>query len=141
MARIPADGIAIAKEAFRLVEQLQAYQGEEVTSYLVHAFGTNLRFEDGEFNFVKARAEHGDQDLEIVGVDHDDIASDARQFAQEQGAEWPLVFDGDDAIAELFGVRPIPQTFFIRSDGTIVSRIFGFTTKRELNAELDKILP
>jgi enoyl-CoA hydratase len=58
-ARMPADGIVMAKEAFRLVEQMQGYQGEEVTSYLVHAFGTNLRFEDGEFNFVKARAEHG----------------------------------------------------------------------------------
>jgi enoyl-CoA hydratase/carnithine racemase len=59
VARMPADGIVIAKEAFRLVEQLQGYQGEEVTSYLIHAFGTNLRFEDGEFNFVKTRAEHG----------------------------------------------------------------------------------
>jgi len=59
VARMPADGLVIAKEAFRLVEQLQAYQGEEVTSYLIHAFGTNLRFEDGEFNFVKTRAEHG----------------------------------------------------------------------------------
>jgi enoyl-CoA hydratase/carnithine racemase len=59
VARMPADGIVIAKEAFRLVEQFQAYQGEEVTSYLVHAFGTNLRFEEGEFNFVKTRAEHG----------------------------------------------------------------------------------
>jgi len=59
VARMPADGIVIAKEAFRLVEQLQAYQGEEVTSYLVHAFGTNIRFEDDEFNFVKERAGHG----------------------------------------------------------------------------------
>jgi len=59
VARMPADGIVIAKEAFRLVEQLQGYQGEEVTSYLIHAFGTNLRFEDSEFNFVRARAEHG----------------------------------------------------------------------------------
>jgi enoyl-CoA hydratase len=59
VARMPADGIVIAKEAFRLVEQLQGYQGEEVASYLFHAFGTNLQFEDGEFNFVKARAEHG----------------------------------------------------------------------------------
>jgi enoyl-CoA hydratase/carnithine racemase len=58
-ARMPADGIVIAKEAFRLVEQLQAYQGEEVTSYLIHAFGTNLQFADGEFNFVKERAHHG----------------------------------------------------------------------------------
>jgi enoyl-CoA hydratase len=58
-ARMPADGIAIAKEAFRLVEQTQAYQGAEVTGYLIHAYGTNLRFEEGEFNFVKARAQHG----------------------------------------------------------------------------------
>ena len=29
-SRMPADGIVIAKEAFRLVEQLQGYQGEEV---------------------------------------------------------------------------------------------------------------
>ena len=56
---MPADGIVIAKEAFRLVEQLQAYQGEEVLSYLFHAYGTNLQFDEGEFNFVKARAEHG----------------------------------------------------------------------------------
>jgi enoyl-CoA hydratase/carnithine racemase len=58
-ARMPADGIVIAKEAFRLVEQLQGYQGEEVASYLFHAFGTNLQFGDDEFNFVKTRAKHG----------------------------------------------------------------------------------
>jgi enoyl-CoA hydratase len=58
-ARMPADGIVMAKEAFRLVEQMQAYQGEQVLSPLVHAYGTNLRFEEDEFNFVKARAEHG----------------------------------------------------------------------------------
>jgi enoyl-CoA hydratase len=59
MAKMPADGIVMAKEAFRLVEQLQAYQGEEVANYLFHAFGTNLQFEDDEFNFVKVRAKHG----------------------------------------------------------------------------------
>ncbi len=59
IAKMPADGLVMAKEAFRLVEQMQAYDGEEVASYLFHAFGTNLQFEDSEFNFVKARAEHG----------------------------------------------------------------------------------
>jgi enoyl-CoA hydratase/carnithine racemase len=59
VSRMPADGIVMAKEAFRLVEQLQAYQGEEVASYLFHAFATNLQFEDDEFNFVRARAQHG----------------------------------------------------------------------------------
>jgi len=59
VARMPADGIVMAKEAFRLIEQLQDFQGEEVLSYLFHAYGTNLQFEEGEFNFIKARAEHG----------------------------------------------------------------------------------
>jgi enoyl-CoA hydratase len=59
VAKMPADGIVMAKEAFRLVEQLQVYQGAEVANYLFHAYGTNLQFEDDEFNFVKVRAEHG----------------------------------------------------------------------------------
>lgn len=58
-AKMPADGVVIAKEAFRLVEQSQAYQGEEVASYLFHAYGTNLQFAPGEFNFVKTRAQVG----------------------------------------------------------------------------------
>ena len=58
-ARMPADGIVIAKEAFRLVEQMQGYQGEETASYLFHAFSTNLQFEEGEFNFVKTRSQVG----------------------------------------------------------------------------------
>ena len=59
VAKMPADGIAIAKEAFRLVEQTQAYQGEESASVLFHAFATNLRFEEDEFNFVKERDQSG----------------------------------------------------------------------------------
>jgi enoyl-CoA hydratase len=59
VARMPADGLAIAKTGFSLVEQTQAYVGEEATGFLIHAYATNLRFEDDEFNFVKARAAVG----------------------------------------------------------------------------------
>jgi enoyl-CoA hydratase/carnithine racemase len=73
VARMPADGIVIAKEAFRLVEQTQAYQGEEVASYLFHAFGTNLQFADDEFNFVKTRAEHGTKRALELCKDHFEV--------------------------------------------------------------------
>ncbi len=59
VARMPADGLAIAKTGFQLVEQTQSYIGDQATGFLVHAFATNLRFEDDEYNFVKARAQHG----------------------------------------------------------------------------------
>jgi enoyl-CoA hydratase/carnithine racemase len=69
-AKMPADGVVIAKEAFRLVEQSQAYQGEEVASYLFHAYGTNLQFAPGEFNFVKTRAAHGTREAFRLRDEH-----------------------------------------------------------------------
>jgi enoyl-CoA hydratase/carnithine racemase len=69
-AKMPADGVVIAKEAFRLVEQSQAYQGEEVASYLFHAYGTNLQFAPGEFNFVKTRAHHGTKEAFRLRDEH-----------------------------------------------------------------------
>ena len=73
VSKMPADGIVMAKEAFRLVEQLQAYQGEEVVSYMLHAYGTNLQFDEGEFNFVKARAEHGTKEAFALRDAHFDV--------------------------------------------------------------------
>jgi enoyl-CoA hydratase len=73
VSRMPADGIVMAKEAFRLVEQLQSYQGEEVLNYLVHAYGTNLQFGPDEFNFVKARAEHGTRRAFELRDEHFDV--------------------------------------------------------------------
>lgn len=69
-AKMPADGVVIAKEAFRLVEQNQAYQGEEVSSYLFHAFGTNLQFSSDEFNFVKTRAQYGTKEAFRLRDEH-----------------------------------------------------------------------
>ncbi|MGV9802512.1 enoyl-CoA hydratase/isomerase family protein [Mycobacterium sp. NPDC003449] len=69
-SKMPADGVVIAKEAFRLVEQSQAYQGEEVAGYLFHAYGTNLQFSPGEFNFVKTRAEHGTKEAFRLRDEH-----------------------------------------------------------------------
>ena len=69
-AKMPADGVVIAKEAFRLVEQSQVYQGEEVASYLFHAYGTNLQFAPGEFNFVKTRAQHGTREAFRLRDEH-----------------------------------------------------------------------
>src|SRR3954468_21075245 len=73
VAKMPADGIVMAKEAFRLVEQLQGFQGEEVRSYLFPAFGTNLQFEEDEFNFVKVRAQVGTKRAFELRDDHFEV--------------------------------------------------------------------
>lgn len=59
VARMPADGIAIAKELFRLVEETPGMAQADVTEVIGHAFGTNLSFRPDEFNFVKIRSKVG----------------------------------------------------------------------------------
>ncbi|MGF7234556.1 MAG: enoyl-CoA hydratase-related protein, partial [Frankia sp.] len=89
ISKMPADGIVIAKEAFRLVEQLQGYQGEEVASYIFHAFGTNLQFSDGDFNFVKARAEHGTKGAFALRDAHFEVPAPEREPGQETATPTP----------------------------------------------------
>jgi enoyl-CoA hydratase/carnithine racemase len=80
-AKMPADGVVIAKEAFRLVEQSQAYQGEEVASYLFHAYGTNLQFAPGEFNFVKTRAQYGTKEAFRLRDEHFNVPEPPKSSA------------------------------------------------------------
>jgi thioredoxin-like negative regulator of GroEL len=43
-------------------------------------------------------------------------------------------------VASAFGVRAIPQSFFVRADGTIAARVFGFTSESALNRPLAELL-
>ena len=76
----------------------------------------------------------------MVGVDTGrDLRGDAQQFVGEQHANWPIGFDPDNQVARGYGVDPLPQTFFIRADGTIASHTIRALTKSELKRELEKI--
>jgi peroxiredoxin len=91
--------------------------------------------------FRRALREHRSDGLQIVGVSHEDLDSDARAFAAQFGARWPLALDPDDIVADAYVLRPpgLPHSFFVRRDGTISAHVFGETTAQELNAEIDEI--
>lgn len=89
---------------------------------------------------ASAQARHRAQGLEVVGIASQDIESDARAFARREHAGWILAFDADNTVSGAYGVRALPQTFFIRADGTIASRLFGLTSQQELEGDLQRIL-
>jgi peroxiredoxin len=89
---------------------------------------------------ASAQQRHRAQGLTIVGIASQDIESDARSFAKHEHASWMLAFDTGNAVGDAYGVRALPQTFFIRPDGTIASRLFGLTSQRELEGDLRGIL-
>jgi cytochrome c biogenesis protein CcmG/thiol:disulfide interchange protein DsbE len=93
-----------------------------------------------EFPLLRsALGRHHASRLVVVGISYMDIASDARHFAADEHATWPLLFDDSGVAARAYGVDRVPQTFFIGPDGVLVSRLFGIASRRDLDHELHRI--
>jgi len=88
-----------------------------------------------------ARAKYKDDDLQVIGVSFRDIPSDSRRFVKDQNAKWTFARDDRGAVAKDYGVRAVPQTFFIDADGIIRDRVFGITSAKDLDQTLKRILP
>jgi cytochrome c biogenesis protein CcmG, thiol:disulfide interchange protein DsbE len=94
-----------------------------------------------EFPLLKqALRDHRAQHLAVIGVTYQDIPSDSRTFVKQKQATWPQGVDDGGAVAKAFGVRAIPQSFFVRADGTIAARVFGFTSQSALARPLAQLL-
>ena len=57
--RLPKDAIAIGKAATHLAMDSLGMTSQFVHGYVSHALGTNIRYEEGEFNFMKKRRDQG----------------------------------------------------------------------------------
>jgi cytochrome c biogenesis protein CcmG/thiol:disulfide interchange protein DsbE len=88
----------------------------------------------------QALRDHRSDRLAVIGVTYRDIPDDSRDFVSQMRATWPQAVDDDRAVAKAFGVRSIPVTFFVRADGTIAARVFGFTSEAALADPLAKLL-
>ncbi len=66
---------------------------------------------------VGAYGEYRDQGLEILGIVHDDTAPNARAFAQQQGATWPMLLDADRPVWRDYIGIGVPQSYFIDAAG------------------------
>jgi cytochrome c biogenesis protein CcmG/thiol:disulfide interchange protein DsbE len=92
-----------------------------------------------EFPLFREQLSDHRGDFVVVGVDTKDIGSDAMGFARQQKATWPIVLDDANAVAKAYGVSALPQTFFIRPDGTIAVRYYAEIPASRFAGALAKI--
>jgi len=92
-----------------------------------------------EFPMFRNALERHDDDFVLLGVDYKDITSDARRFVRQQRATWPIVVDPTNVVARAYGVRAVPQTFFIGPDGKISERYYAEIPADLFEQELAKI--
>jgi cytochrome c biogenesis protein CcmG/thiol:disulfide interchange protein DsbE len=74
--------------------------------------------------------------VEYVGVTEESSRDDAAAEVARSGVAYPVVLDGDGAVARAYGVTGLPRTFVIDAEGT-VRRVFSGRISRE---QLEKAL-
>lgn len=56
----------------------------------------------------------------FVGVDYNDLVSDARRFVSKHDVTYPVVRDPNGAVATKYGITGTPETFFVDRQGRLV---------------------
>ena len=72
----------------------------------------------------------------IVGLDENDTAASALQFARAKGVSYPIGVDPQLAAANAYGVTGLPQTFFLNAQHRIVDHVLGAVTQADLDKGL-----
>lgn len=84
--------------------------------------------------------EYAGRPVEFVGVDIWDRREDAQAFVERYGVTYPTGVDVKGAIAIDYGVKGIPEKFFIDRDGALRRKFVGPMTGDKLRAVLDPLL-
>ena len=93
------------------------------------------------------------QGVRFVGIDYEDIDTDAANFVSEFGITYPSVRDPGGTLATAFGVRGVPETFFIDPNWRFFSigqgsqvgsrgaiKILGAVSRPELVSQIQQLL-
>jgi cytochrome c biogenesis protein CcmG/thiol:disulfide interchange protein DsbE len=91
--------------------------------------------------------------VRVVGVDYEDQPADAQVFTSRYGVTYPSVVDRGGELATAFGVRGVPETFFIDAQfhffaigqgeeqgNRFGTRILGAVSRPQLKSRIDAML-
>lgn len=88
----------------------------------------------------RAWRRYRDQGVVFVGLDIWDTETDARAFIRQFGITYPNGPDPKGEAAIDYGLTGIPETFFIRPDGTIARHWIGPLTDAQISTFIEEAL-
>jgi cytochrome c biogenesis protein CcmG/thiol:disulfide interchange protein DsbE len=85
--------------------------------------------------------EYSDRGVTVVGISLWDAESDSKAFLSQFGVDYPSGSDIGGRIAIEYGVTGLPETYFVRPDGTLSRRWIGPLSEDQLRTFIDDIRP
>jgi peroxiredoxin len=84
--------------------------------------------------------QHRGDGLVVLGVLVNDSPDKASAFVREHGGTWPVGIDRGGRTAAALQLVGLPESVFVRRDGTLSSRVLGELTPTKVQAQLTPIL-
>jgi cytochrome c biogenesis protein CcmG/thiol:disulfide interchange protein DsbE len=97
---------------------LQSLRGKVVVVNFWASWCVGCQDEASDLNALAAR--WGSKGVVFLGIDAQDLTSDARSFARSHDVKYSLVHAADDSIKDRYGVTGFPETFVIDRTGRAV---------------------
>ena len=79
-------------------------------------------------------------DVTFLGILFRDDPDEARRYAQDHDADWPILLDEAERAAAAYGVEGVPLTFFIDGDGEITGSMVNEYARPQLERQIRRIL-
>jgi cytochrome c biogenesis protein CcmG/thiol:disulfide interchange protein DsbE len=70
----------------------------------------------------------------FIGVDQQDVSSDARAFLAHFRVRYPTIRDPGADAARAYGATAVPETFFVSAWGRVVGHVIGAINAEQLSA-------
>ena len=84
--------------------------------------------------------ENRERGVVVLGVNSQDLRTDAQRFAERYGLTYPLVHDGPGRSLGRYGLAAFPETWWIDREGRLVAYAQGQFTQAELDRNLERAL-
>ena len=78
--------------------------------------------------------------VEFVGLAIWDEVGDSLRYLDRHGVTFPNIIDERGRTAVLYGVRGVPEKFFLDTEGNVVRKVIGPVSKEELREIIDSLL-
>ena len=72
--------------------------------------------------------------VQFLGVNHQDLSDDARDFLERHRLTFPSVRDKTNGTGRSWGITGLPETFFLDADGRVVGHVIGAVDDERLEA-------
>lgn len=70
----------------------------------------------------------------FLGLDMQDVSSDAQTFMRHYAIDYPNIHDLSNDVPHSYGATGVPETFFIGTAGQIVAHVIGLSSTQQLTS-------